>query len=408
MVVASTWDVVSRSESVRDELDPDWEEVVLELSFLCGGDLDLPIRIKIFDHEKSGRHVLMGFVETCVRVLVDGTSDDNEKIMDLTVEGKETGKLIIEKAELAFPEGSELATENIRSTLMEKEKPTFVEYVSRGCGISVIVGIDYTASNGSPHDPETLHAFHENRCNDYEKAIKAIVGILSKYDEDQKFPVFGFGAKFGGVLHNCFQCGSDPEAVGVEGVMAAYKSTFSTGLVMSKPTDFTEVIATSATYAHKKQEVAMGNEKQNYTILLILTAAADIDTDATIDALKEAMDAPLSVIIIGIGNRDFQNLELLDDAMHEHGRDMVDFVAFNKYSDRSQALTSATLREIPIHLADYFHSRGIAPSPPEQDEGVEMVAEEADSDDIDLSLDMDDDEIHISGGGVNIYDAFVP
>ena len=36
--------------------------------------------------------------------------------------------------------------------------------------------------------------------NGYEKAITAVGGILSKYDTDQQFPVWGFGAKYDGIV----------------------------------------------------------------------------------------------------------------------------------------------------------------------------------------------------------------
>ena len=62
----SVWDVVYRSEDVRDDLDPVWNQCVIELSFLCGGDFNQPVRVNILDHEKSGKHVLVsGHVHPC-------------------------------------------------------------------------------------------------------------------------------------------------------------------------------------------------------------------------------------------------------------------------------------------------------------------------------------------------------
>jgi hypothetical protein len=37
---------------------------------LCNGDLDRPLKIEIFDHEKSGKHVFMGQVNASVRDLL--------------------------------------------------------------------------------------------------------------------------------------------------------------------------------------------------------------------------------------------------------------------------------------------------------------------------------------------------
>lgn len=112
----------------------------------------------------------------------------------------------------------------------------------------------YYLFTGDPRKPGTLHYLHKDGSkNDYEKAISAIVGILQKYDTDQSFPVWGFGAKYGGVVRHCFQCGPTEEVHGVEGVINAYHQVFQSGLVMSGPTVFTEVIETAAARAISAQ-----------------------------------------------------------------------------------------------------------------------------------------------------------
>ena len=78
--------------------------------------------------------------------------------------------------------------------------------------------------------------------NEYETAISKICTILSEYDSDQKYPVWGFGAKKDGVLNNCFPCGEGEEAFGVDGILQAYKHAFKKGIVMSTPRNITEVI----------------------------------------------------------------------------------------------------------------------------------------------------------------------
>lgn len=272
-----------------------------------------------------------------------------------------------------------------------------------------VVAIDFTGSNGNPREPGTLHYLDPSGAyNDYQKAIRAIVGILSKYDDDQKFPVFGFGAKYGGIVRHCFQCGPDAEAEGVDGVLDSYRAVFSSGLIMSKPTDFTQVIDVATSRSKKMQEEAEAEGKQAYTILLILSDGAVADANVTMDALQRAADAPLSVVIVGVGNEDFSAMHFLDDAPEKFGRDMVQFVEFNKYCENSSALTSHTLREIPDQLVSYFQNRGIDPLPPLQVEEDEIVVDPEDEEEIDLSLDVNEDEIVVSGGGVNVYNAFVP
>jgi len=402
-----TWELQFRSEVVKDNLNPIWDAQTLDLSRLCGGDLDLPIRIKVFDYERSGDHVPMGMIETTVSKLVEAHDEDNRN-MTLLKEGDKVGEIIVEVSEVALPSHRNAALPRPASAVTYERKPSFVDYINGGCKLSVAVAIDYTGSNGNPMEPGTLHYLNPSGLNDYQKAISAIVGILSEYDDDQKFPTYGFGAKYDGVVNHCFQCGSEPEPEGVAGVLEAYRSVFSSGLIMSKPTDFTQVIDVAVARSQARQDQAEENGEQAYTILLIISDGAVADPDATMEALARASGAPLSIIIVGVGDEDFSDMQFLDDAPEKFGRDMVQFVEFNKYSENSSALTSHTLHEIPKQLVSYFQNRGIDPLPPVKVEEEEIMVDLEEEEEIDLSLNVDEEEIVVLGGGFSLRDAFVP
>lgn len=106
--------------------------------------------------------------------------------------------------------------------------------------------------------------------NDNKESIQDIVGILEPYDLDQRFPVVGFGAKYGGVVQHCFQCGHTLEVQGMQGVLQAYHSVSSKGLVNSGPTVFTDIIQMAVSRANNALEATKCKGGQDYTILLIL------------------------------------------------------------------------------------------------------------------------------------------
>jgi len=232
------------------------------------------------------------------------------------------------------------------------------------------------------------------------------MNILSKYDSDQQFPVFGFGAKYGGVVRHCFQCGPTAEVRGTKGVLDAYHSVFQSGLIMSGPTVFTEVIQTAAARALSAQDMARQKGEQAYTILLILTDGSVSDVQETAQVLDQVSNAPLSVVIVGVGNADFSGMQFLDDASKPGKRDIAQFVEFNKHSRSSVDLTSETLNEIPDQLVGYFTSNGIQPLPAVHRSDSKILVE-PEEEEIDLSLAFGDDgEIAVASGGNAYYDDF--
>jgi Copine/C2 domain len=406
-----TWDNVHRSEFMKNNLNPTWKDAVVPLSILCGGDLDAVIKISVFDHEGSGDHTPMGDLETSVNGLTSASLQ--RTAMRLTRKGKDTGMIRVDKCDVS---GVEEITDVMKTTSISsppapsvgsgrRGSNMFLDYIGGGCELNVCVAIDFTGSNGDPRKPGTLHYLNSGGRNDYENAMSAVVSILSKYDSDQQFPVWGFGAKYGGVVRHCFQCGGADKHTGVTGVLKAYRAVFSSGLIMSGPTVFDEVIRTAGAHAESAQAAAKSRGGQCYTVLLILTDGAVSDARAAAQALKDASQSPLSVVIIGVGDADFSGMQFLDDCGPPNNqRDIAQFVEFNNHRHSSQSLTSATLNEIPTQLTEYFQSMGIQPNPPimRSDEDIVVESEE----EIDLTLDIGEAEIVVTGGGDDFSSGF--
>lgn len=54
--------VVWKSSKVDNNLSPVWPAARIPMVTLCNGDVHRPLKIEIFDWEKSGRHQPMGEV----------------------------------------------------------------------------------------------------------------------------------------------------------------------------------------------------------------------------------------------------------------------------------------------------------------------------------------------------------
>ena len=105
---------------------------------------------------------------------------------------------------------------------------------------------------------------------------------------------------------------------------------------------------------------------------MILTDGIIDDMDETVDSLVEASFLPISVIIIGIGDADFTNMEILDsdDSVltdkngRKADRDLVQFVPFKEFRNDGQKLAEQVLEEVPRQIVEYYQHKKIAPGDP--------------------------------------------
>ena len=239
--------------------------------------------------------------------------------------------------------------------------------------INLTIGIDFTSSNKPPNDPNSLHNITSKNMNSYEKAIRACGDILAFYDYDQLFPVYGYGAKLANSneANHCFPINgnpSDPNINTIDGILLAYRQILPL-ITLYGPTYFAPIIRELNNTV--KQELNEG-KTMNYNILMILTDGLINDMDDTIDELVEASFLPISVIIIGIGNGDFGNMDILDaddNPLYDRNnrkadRDLVQFVPFFKYSNDGEKLAEQVLEEVPRQVIEYYQHNKIIPSDP--------------------------------------------
>jgi hypothetical protein len=78
----AVWESVYRSNTIKNNINPLWNEVNLNLEAACNGDLDRAIKIVLWDHKRSGKHKYMGECETTVGGLVDAGDSGHEEFLD--------------------------------------------------------------------------------------------------------------------------------------------------------------------------------------------------------------------------------------------------------------------------------------------------------------------------------------
>lgn len=300
-------------------------------SDICNGDFNKKILFEFYSDTTQG---LMGTVLASLADIREG-----------------------QKFSIGTPMNTPLSTCSI--TFTENRRKTFIELIQEGLQISLMIGIDFTASNRKPNEPSSLHYIYGQEPNQYESVIRACGSIVSYYDYDQQFPVLGFGAILPNQTesNNCFNCSlsPDPNVKGIDEVIKAYYNSLSV-VQLYGPTYFGPIIQNVVSMVRNSQG-------RNYYILMILTDGEIHDMGATKDIIWEAALLPISIIIVGIGNNeDFKQMVELDGDTYpiynSRGqrivRDIVQFVPFSKYASNAQKLSEEVLKEIPNQVESYF------------------------------------------------------
>lgn len=344
------------STVVKKNINPEWPEVEIPVQQLCNGDYAMPLRWDVYDWDADGTHDFIGTTTVSLGELVSGVGSSRMYPFTNPEKAKKSG---YKNSGLFVPQSAVVI-----------RRPTFLEYLAGGCQLNLVVGVDFTGSNGDPRLPSSLHYYGDaSRPNEYLQALMSTGHILLDYDSDKRVPMYGFGGAVGGVTKHCFPLtfrDDAPEVVGVDGMIHAYKSAFAY-TSLSGPTYFTSIIQQAMEFA----SVGVSQTSQRYTILLLLTDGQMNDMDATISAIVTASKTPLSIVMVGVGAADFSAMDVLDAdkkplcaGTSVATRDIVQFVPFRKFGGDPGALAAEVLREIPGQVVEYFLSRGILPNPP--------------------------------------------
>ncbi|XP_058869116.1 copine-4 isoform X2 [Acipenser ruthenus] len=326
----ATQQLVHRTETVMNNLNPVWKTFKVSLNSLCSGDHDRKLKCIVWDWDSNGKHDFIGEYHSTF------------KEMRGAMEGRQIHKM-----------------------------HSFLDYIMGGCQIQFTVAIDFTASNGDPRNSCSLHYIHPYQPNEYLKALVAVGEICQDYDSDKMFPAFGFGGRIPPdfkVSHDfAINFNEDnPECAGIQGVVEAYQNCLPK-IQLYGPTNIAPIIQKVASSASEEMHT---KEAMQYFILLILTDGVITDMADTREAIVHASHLPMSVIIVGVGNADFSDMQMLDgdDGILRSPkgepvlRDIVQFVPFRNFKHASPAaLAKSVLAEVPNQVVDYYNGKGIKP-----------------------------------------------
>ncbi|XP_020110359.1 protein BONZAI 1-like isoform X2 [Ananas comosus] len=312
---------VCKTEVRKNDLNPLWKPMVMNLQQI--GSKENPLNIECFNFNSNGKHDLIGKVVKSLAQLE-------------SLHHSQCGENLFFPTGVGHDHHNKVLTSQIYvEKFTESKQQTFLDYIAGGFEMNFMVAVDFTASNGNPRLPDSLHYIDPTgRPNAYQRAILEVGDVLQFYDSDKRFPAWGFGARpIDGPVSHCFNLNGStyqPEVEGIQGIMSAYISALY-NVSLAGPTLFGPVINTAASIASR----SFTSGRQKYFVLLIVTDGVITDLQETKDALVKASDLPLSILIVGVGGADFKEMEILDADKGERlesstgrvaSRDIVQFV----------------------------------------------------------------------------------
>jgi len=209
---------------------------------------------------------------------------------------------------------------------------------------NLIIAVDYTKSNEwtgkVSYGGLCLHALRPNGVNPYQEVIDLIGRTLEPFDDDKLIPAFGFGDATT-TDKACFPFFPNKVASGVREVIDRY-TEITPNVVLSGPTSFAPVI---------RETVKIVSATKSYHILLIIADGQVSNVRETSQAIVEASNYPISIIMIGVGDGPWDMMEEFDDKLPQRRFDNFQFVPFNKImlraENREVTFAVNALQEVP-------------------------------------------------------------
>ena len=341
----NAWLLNYKSSSKKGK-DINFNQIVMKGSKLCNNNFDIPLKIELWKYKSGGSHKFIGELYISINDIIGRKifTFKNRKKQDLST------KLIIKNHKV-------------------QDQHDFLDFLKGGLNINLSVGIDFTASNKDPEDPKSLHHMNPPNLNLYQQAILSVGEILQKYNHTHQIPCYGFGAKVGNPkrISHFFPINFNPQNPFVDKfdtLFQAYHHCIQ-NIVFSGPTYFAPILHQINEFTKRRYQ----SDPYNYSVFLLLTDGIINDLQESIDEIVKGCYLPLSIIIVGLGNENFEKMEILDaddvPLVSSWGetmkRDIVQFVPFVKFKNNPIVLREEVLDEVPVQVEQFFDMVNIKP-----------------------------------------------
>uniref|UniRef100_A0A8R1TUF6 VWFA domain-containing protein n=1 Tax=Onchocerca volvulus TaxID=6282 RepID=A0A8R1TUF6_ONCVO len=275
-----------KSEAIAEK-NPVWRTFLVPISHFSFASASCFIEIDVYNYNVNHEDKLIGKCTTSFDQLLRGVGALNAYKLS-SLEGKKKGNASVELV-----------------NIIQVASSSFIDYLKTGTQIHFSVAVDFTASNGNPLDPSSLHYIHPHNFNPYMTALNAVTSVIGKYNRHGRIAALGFGAQTPPDYKN--GDATDPHVDGIDGVLNAYRSAL-LSIRPYAPTDYSEVIYHTYKFGAAVQRQG---KSDHYFVLLIVTDGCVTNSKRTVNAIVDCAELPISIVIVGVGNQDFSAMQCL-------------------------------------------------------------------------------------------------
>ena len=338
-----SWTKVYKSEIIKNTFDPFWKPFEISSDDLCESNSDWPIKIECWDWDRNWSDDFIGFVEVSLHQLLVANA----------------------RFSLIHPAKLKKSSKYQNSGILEvvkiqaKKNLSFIDFLQSGTQLNLSVCIDFTSSNLEFSNKNSAHYFDDNFQNEYERSIISIGNIIEAYDDDKLFAIFGFGGEPNWTkrVENSFAINKNnqsPYIHTIQNVIKTYHSVLP-NIKLAGPRLFQNILRTGISISQST------NPGEIYYVFLILTNGEIFDLSQTISGIIESSYLPISIVIVGVGLSNFENLEpllvfpLKDESGRQSARQNVQFIPFRSVGGNPILLAKNILDKIPSQFLEYMN-----------------------------------------------------
>jgi copine 5/8/9 len=118
--------------------------------------------VKVLDYENNGKHAFIGSTKLSINDLLAVSTSCSPVVLTRPPSTEQRGSLSFANAHIV-------------------DTPTFLDYLRSGLEIDFSVAIDFTLSNGSCENQNSLH-YSGGEPTQYEQAIRGVGAVLDHYN----------------------------------------------------------------------------------------------------------------------------------------------------------------------------------------------------------------------------------